>query len=74
METIGGLATNFDESETVFADQAAAGIGYRSTPTAILSAEYRYFGTTDPEFESRGTTTETELSSHNFMAGVRFLF
>ena len=59
-----------NEDDTVFAYQVGAGVGYAVTEKVNLDVKYRYFGTSDPEFE----TTEVEYSSHNVYAGIRVSF
>ena len=67
-------AVNFSESDTVFAYQFGGGVGYKVNPNILVNVQYRYFGTTDPEFENGGATVEAEYGSHNIMGGVTFLF
>ena len=62
----------FDESDitdkdTVFAYQIGAGIGYHIDSESILDIGYRYFATSDPEFDG----AEAEYQSHNFVIGLR---
>lgn len=56
--------------DTVFAYQIGAGVGYAFNEKVTFDVKYRYYGTSDPEFE----TVTAEYSSHNFYAGVRFSF
>lgn len=74
VDSVAGVASTFDEDETVFAYQAGAGVGYKVAPSTMITVEYRYFGTQDPEFESGGVNTDLEFGSHNFLAGVRVTF
>lgn len=69
IESVGGIATTFDETETVFAYQAAAGIGYKVAPGTTVTLSYRLFGTSDPDFESGTETIESEYLSHSILAG-----
>jgi opacity protein-like surface antigen len=59
-----------DEDDTVFAYQAGAGLGFAVTDAITLFAGYRFFGTTDPEFEG----VDAEYHSHNIEGGIRFEF
>ena len=59
-----------DESDLVFAYQIMVGIGFEISPTATLTAGYRYFATTDPDFDG----VEATVSSHDFSLGARFAF
>jgi len=69
-----------DDSATVAAFQFMAGFGYNINPTTTLTFDYRYFGTTDPEFSPGpafvpGTPDiESEYSNHTFNFGARFMF
>ena len=64
-----GLATSSDD-DTVFAYQIGAGLGYAINEKVSLDVKYRYFATSDPEFE----LTSAEYSSHNIYAGIRVGF
>jgi opacity protein-like surface antigen len=74
VDRVGSVATSYDESDTVFAYQVAVGLGYRINPKTILGFNYRYFGTSDPEFESGSFKDEGEFQTHNFEVGVRYRF
>jgi len=67
-----------DDSDTVFAYQFMAGLGFNINPTTTLTAGYRYFATTDPEFiDSTGilpNNFKSEYQSHEFTFGARFMF
>jgi opacity protein-like surface antigen len=64
-----GPLTNSDD-DTVFAYQIGVGAGYAINEKTTFDVKYRYFGTSDPDFD----TTSVEYSSHNFYAGVRVAF
>ena len=74
VKSVGGAAIGYDESDTVFAYQAGAGIGYKVTPKVTVGLSYRLFGTLDPEFNNGVNTVKAEYMSHNFMAGVLVKF
>jgi len=62
----------FDESDTVFAYQFGGGIGYEVNTGIVLSADYRFLGTSDPSFPDPGfPDIEAEYYSHNIMIGIR---
>ena len=68
-----------DDNATVFAYQFMAGLGYNISPTTILTADYRYFRTTTPEFSCGPALTcaddlEIDYSNHSFNLGARFMF
>ena len=64
-----GLPGESDD-DTVFAYQVGAGVGYAINQKVSVDVKYRYFATSDPEFD----TTCAEYSSHNFYVGVRVNF
>ncbi|MBV5329719.1 MAG: porin family protein [Chlorobium sp.] len=59
-----------EASDTVFAWQLMAGIGYKVANNTIIDLSYRYFATTAPDFDGM----KAEYNSHNVMVGLRFLF
>jgi opacity protein-like surface antigen len=61
-----------DDDDTVFAYQVGAGIGYEITPSIIVALDYRFFGTTDPEFDAIITKVVAEYISHNIGLNLRF--
>jgi OmpA-OmpF porin, OOP family len=71
-----GGGTFVDDSDWVFAYQIGGGVAYRVAPNVDITAEYRYFGTENPEFnlDAAPTTGEFEYSSHSVLFGVRFTF
>lgn len=58
-----------DESDAVFAYQAAVGGQWRLSPLLSLFGGYRLFATSDPDLG-----TKTEYRTHNVDAGLRFDF
>jgi OOP family OmpA-OmpF porin len=68
--SVAGAAITYDESDTVFAYQAGAGIGYNFTPTVSGNLQYRLFGTTDPTFDDGVDKIESEYQNHSFMVGI----
>ncbi|MDO3377331.1 outer membrane protein [Geoalkalibacter halelectricus] len=64
-----------DDSDTVFAYQLGAGVGWEFMPNLTLDLGYRYFATADPEFRDvDGDKFESEYKSHNLMLGLRIGF
>jgi len=59
-----------DEDDTVFAYQFMAGAGLAVNPALTIDVQYRYFATSDPEFDGM----DAEYSSHNVMLGLRTEF
>jgi opacity protein-like surface antigen len=53
------------DSDYVLALQLGAGVRFRVTDEISLDVRYRYFATTDPEFES----ADAELHAHMLMLG-----
>lgn len=63
-----------DQSD-VFAYQAMAGLNLKLTDRASLYAEYRYFATRDPSFETKnGTHFDSQYKTNNAEVGVRVNF
>jgi opacity protein-like surface antigen len=64
-----------DDDDTVFAWQLGGGVGYEITPAWILSLDYRFFATADPDFTSvGGVPFSSEYDSHRVSVGVRYTF
>lgn len=64
-----------DDTDTVFAYQGFAGVSYDVAKNWELSAQYRYFGTQDPEFkDTDGAKVTGEYSSHSILAGFTYKF
>ncbi len=53
--------------DTVFAYQVGAGVGYAVNKKVSVDVTYRYFATSNPDFD----TTNAEYSSNNFYVGIR---
>lgn len=70
IESVAGIAVDFDESEMVLAYQIAAGVGYKVTPNVTLNLTYRFFATSDLEFDDGVDKIDAEYRSHNVMVGV----
>ena len=67
----GSGVADWSDDDVVFAWQVGAGMGYAVTDKVILEAKYRYFQTSDPEFEDG---TNMEYSGHVILLGVRYHF
>ena len=70
-----------NNDDIVFAYQIAGGVGYKINPKMTLTAGYRYFATTESEFDVSGvigfgvaSTVFTEVESHEIMLGLRYQF
>jgi opacity protein-like surface antigen len=72
--SVAGVATTYDESDTVFAYQVGAGIGYKISPSSTVDLSYRFFGTGDPTFDDGTDKIEGEYQSHNIWAGINVQF
>ena len=59
-----------DASDTVFAYQLMAGVGFPLTHVTTIDLQYRYFATANPNFDG----IEAEYETQNFFAGLRFDF
>ena len=74
IESIGGFSSSFDETDTVFAYQIGAGLGYRVNSYSRFDVSYRLMGTSDPKFSDGFDTVETEYLNHSIMAGYTYSF
>lgn len=70
-----GGADLVDDEDLVFAWQLGAGLGWEVSSNVTIGVDYRWFATSDPEFDSNaGGDFDSEYSSHNVMASVRYGF
>ena len=85
VESAEGVTTGtvlIDDSDSVFAYQVGAGLGYKigelgGGSDVTLSVDYRYLASfEDPEFigELTGDIVETEFSGHHIGGGIRLAF
>ncbi|HYE00864.1 MAG TPA: OmpA family protein, partial [Alphaproteobacteria bacterium] len=64
-----------DDHDWNFAYQGIAGVGYAFNDNVMLTADYRYFATKDPELSTTaGSRFETENQNHTVMVGLRYSF
>lgn len=67
--TVGSIPENDDD--TVFAYQLIGGVDYELSPTLSVFADYRLFGTTNPEFtNSLGDVIEAEYLNSTVLIGI----
>jgi opacity protein-like surface antigen len=70
-----GGSPDFDQSDTVFAYQFAAGIACAVTKEVTLDLGYKYFATADPELtHDDGSKIKGEYATHNIFLGARISF
>jgi outer membrane immunogenic protein len=71
-----GPVTVADNSDTVFAFQLGAGVGYEVIPNVALTFDYRYLRTTDPTFKDLvlGSSFRSEYHAHDLRLGARYQF
>lgn len=62
--------SGFSSDATAFAYQAGAGIGYAVTPDIVGYVDYRWWGTSDADFDGVDAT----IGSHNVTLGIRYHF
>ena len=74
LESVGGAPVSFSDEDWVFAYQLGVGVAFPVASKTMLSVDYRYFATSDPEFEESGVTLDAEYRSHSLMIGLRFEF
>lgn len=72
-----GEATNFagtkvwnSDDDMVFAYQLGAGVGFNVTKQVVLDLGYRYYATSDPQFE----LIKGDFATHNANLGIRYKF
>lgn len=68
--SVGGVQLWNSANDNVFAYQAGAGFRYDVSKHVGLDLGYRYFGTSDPKFD----TIKAEFQSHNVQLGVLYNF
>lgn len=66
--------TGRDDADAVFAGQLGAGISLAVARIVLLTFDYRYFITEDPEIDVGFGTFDFEYASHSFLFGVRIQF
>jgi len=59
-----------ESDDNVLAYQVGAGVGYKLTENTTATLGYKYFGTSDPNFDG----VDAEVGTHNFTVGVRLAF
>jgi OmpA-OmpF porin, OOP family len=71
----GNTLTQIDDTQMVFAYQYVLGVSYPLSKKTSIFADYRYFGTGDPEFSDVvGTKLEFSYINHTGNIGFRFNF
>lgn len=74
---LGGLSggTTTSSTRARFAYQGIVGASMALNDQWSVTADYRYIGTTDPEYKtSAGVSTHDENASHNVVFGLRYAF
>ncbi len=70
-----GLGTLLDDSDTAFGYHLDAGLSYDVTEQLALEAVYRYTSFVDVELTAvDGTSSDTNVDSHNVLVGARYGF
>lgn len=73
LQPVGGSV--LDDSDSVFAYQGIAGLGYRLGGRTQLFADYRYFATADSSLSTRtNLSVDGDYADHTFLFGLRFSF
>jgi len=60
-----------DDSDVVLAYQGGLGLGYEIIKDLVISVDYRYFATADPQFNFNGNWS-ADYGSHDIMFGFRY--
>lgn len=72
---VDALGVAMNDEDTVFGYHLDAGVSYDINERLSLEAMYRYTSFVDVELESvDGTTSETDVDSHNVLVGARYGF
>jgi outer membrane protein OmpA-like peptidoglycan-associated protein len=67
--------TSLNDSDTQFAYQGIAGIGYQFTPSTQFFLDYHYLRSLDPTVSSsNGTHLSTDNANNTVMIGIRYSF
>jgi outer membrane protein OmpA-like peptidoglycan-associated protein len=71
---VGGIAgSRIDDQDWVFAFQGIAGANIELDPNWAVFADYRYFATDEPDFNTdSGTEVEADERNHSVVVGVRY--
>ena len=72
VDSIAGAAATFDESDTVFAFQAGAGIKFSVSGSTSIDLGYRFFAAHDPVHDDGVDEVEVDYQNHSAM--VRLIF
>lgn len=68
-------ASSINDTDTVLAGQAIAGVSYAVQDNLNLFADYRYFRTGDASMSTRaGNSASFDMDTHSIMVGLRFNF
>ena len=70
----GSNITQYSGTDTQFAYQGIAGVSYALNQNLSLTADYRYYATTDAKFSYNGTTYKAANGNHTILAGLRWTF
>ncbi len=71
---VGSSIGLYNGSDTTFAYQGIAGVSYALSQNLSLTADYRYFATTDADIKSNGTKWNVENANHVLTIGARWAF
>lgn len=73
--SIPGFGGLVDDSAIVLAYQFMAGVGFDISSETTLTVGYRFFTTTNPQFDDlSGASFDSEYQSHNINVGIRIAF
>lgn len=70
VNSIAGVSTPYDQDDTVFSYQAGAGLNYNFAENTSAGLGYRFYGSTDAEFDDGTDKVEAEYSSHIVSIGL----
>ena len=70
----GSNVSRYSGTDTQFAYQGIAGVSYAFNPNLSLTADYRYFATTDNTYSSTPSNWTVSNSNHTILVGLRWTF
>ena len=68
--SVAGVSTPYNQDDTVFSYQAGVGLNYNFAENTSAGLGYRYFGSSDAEFDDGTDKVEAEYSSHIVSIGL----
>lgn len=74
VDSIDGIASTFEEDDTVIAYQLGAGVSTSLTDNASVNMQYRYFGSQNAKHNDNTDLVTMNHVSHSVLIGIKFDF